>query len=316
MTIETDRKPSRWSFANVVFDERAWTLTVDGKPVAVEGKPLAVLRELLLHAGEKVTKEHLMEAVWPGVFVAEASLTTAMRKLREAIGDDRKDNRIIETVSGIGYRLIVSVECQSFPQTAERRKESDEPSLGAGLGRVRLGSSGSTNSLRLAAFGIACLVFVGASVFATRPADAPVKVAKSETIIRKEALTAIRRLDLDKIAELNMNGWDPNKSMSSDGNGALHLALEICEWDPAHDKQKLLLVVRMLFDAGAKIDQRNDWGDTPYSIANAERFCGPDHPATKFLHRECFSGSGPLGDRCIASYELERRRKREQLAPA
>lgn len=257
-----------------------------------------------------------MESVWPGVFVAEASLTTAMRKLREAIGDDRKDNRIIETVSGIGYRLVVSVERQSADESSERRENPIDPSSRLRASRLRGSWWASPISLRLAAFGITCALFVGASIFATRPAAAPVKIAKSETVIRKEALTAIRRLDLDKIAQLNMNGWDPNKSMTSDGNGALHLALEMCEWDPAHDKQKLLLVVRMLFDAGAKIDQRNDWGDTPYSIANADRFCGPDHPATKYLHRECFLGSVPLGDRCIASYELERRRKREQLAPA
>ena len=53
---------------------------------------------------------------------------------------------------------------------------------------------------------------------------------------------------------------------------------------------------------------RNSWGDTPYSIAKAKRYCGPDHPVTQMLRKMCYSGATPLGDRCLASYEIGRRR--------
>ncbi len=71
--------------------------------VEIEGKPLDILLELLRHAGEVVTKGELIEAVWPGVTVAEGSLTTAMSKLRRAIGDVA--DSVIVTVPRIGYRL-------------------------------------------------------------------------------------------------------------------------------------------------------------------------------------------------------------------
>ena len=78
------RRRRRWRFADAVFDEAAWTLSVAGRSVELEGKPLQVLHELLLSAGEAVTKAELLDAVWPGVHVVEASLTTAVSKLRGA----------------------------------------------------------------------------------------------------------------------------------------------------------------------------------------------------------------------------------------
>ena len=46
------RRRRRWRFADAVFDEAAWSLSVAGQPVELEGKPLQVLHELLLSAGE------------------------------------------------------------------------------------------------------------------------------------------------------------------------------------------------------------------------------------------------------------------------
>src|SRR5205085_177343 len=46
------------------------------------------------------------------VTVVEASLPTAVHKLRAAFGDDRRERKIIETVSGIGYRISIPVESE------------------------------------------------------------------------------------------------------------------------------------------------------------------------------------------------------------
>jgi serine/threonine protein kinase len=77
-------------------------LTVNDEPVDLEGKPLEILLEMLRHAGEVVTKDELLDAVWPGVAVVEGSLTTAISKLRKALGDQAE---VIVTVPRIGYRL-------------------------------------------------------------------------------------------------------------------------------------------------------------------------------------------------------------------
>ena len=106
------RRRRLWRFAGAEFDEASWTLRVDGQPVALEGKPLEVLHELLLRAGEVVTKDEILDTVWPGVTVVEGSLATAVSKLRKALGS-RQDN-VIETVPRIGYRLIASVRIESI----------------------------------------------------------------------------------------------------------------------------------------------------------------------------------------------------------
>jgi DNA-binding winged helix-turn-helix (wHTH) protein len=109
----------RWAFADAVFDEPSWSLTLRGQRIELEGKPLLVLLELLIHAGETVTREELLDAVWPDVHVVEASLTTAISKLRKAIDD--ADGAVIQTVPKIGYRLAAPVQITDAPAHAPVR---------------------------------------------------------------------------------------------------------------------------------------------------------------------------------------------------
>ena len=52
-----------WRFADHEFDELRWQLRFKGQVIELEAKPLEVLLQLLLHAGEVVTKEELLESV-------------------------------------------------------------------------------------------------------------------------------------------------------------------------------------------------------------------------------------------------------------
>ncbi|WP_432769111.1 MAG: protein kinase [Sphingopyxis sp.] len=110
-THSSRRRRRLWRFADAEFDEASWTLRVGGAAVALEGKPLEVLHELLLRAGEVVTKDEILDAVWPGVIVVEGSLATAISKLRKALGDDA--DAILATVPRVGYRLVAPVEVDS-----------------------------------------------------------------------------------------------------------------------------------------------------------------------------------------------------------
>src|SRR5947208_6984766 len=99
-----------WHFAEFEFDESSRELRANGVTVELESKPLEVLYQLLLHAGEVVTKEELLESVWPGVTVVEGSLATAVSKLRKVFGEDGPP--VVVTVPRTGYRLGVPVECR------------------------------------------------------------------------------------------------------------------------------------------------------------------------------------------------------------
>jgi DNA-binding winged helix-turn-helix (wHTH) protein/TolB-like protein len=105
-----------WSFAGREFDEARLELRVEGRLVDLELKPLEILLQLLRHAGEVVSKEQLLDAVWPGLAVVESSLTTAIYKLRKALGDS--DSTIIATVPRVGYRLTASVRSQASEDPA------------------------------------------------------------------------------------------------------------------------------------------------------------------------------------------------------
>lgn len=96
-----------WSFGDCSFDERRLELVVAGETIDVEPRPLELLRHLLLHAGALVTKDELLEAVWPGRITSEAVLTKTVAKLRQALSDE--DQALIRTVYGQGYRLTVPV---------------------------------------------------------------------------------------------------------------------------------------------------------------------------------------------------------------
>jgi eukaryotic-like serine/threonine-protein kinase len=105
-----------WRFADYEFDELARELRVKGRAVDLESKPLDILLQLLLHAGEVVTKEELLESVWPDVMVVDGSLATAVSKLRKALGDE--DHPVIVTVPRVGYRLAVPVYCKTYAAAA------------------------------------------------------------------------------------------------------------------------------------------------------------------------------------------------------
>ena len=100
-----------WRFAECELDEFRRELRVRGTPVELESKPLEVLIQLLHHAGEVVTKEELLEWVWPGTAVVDGSLATAVSKLRRAMGDE--DQLTILTVPRVGYRLAVPVQSKA-----------------------------------------------------------------------------------------------------------------------------------------------------------------------------------------------------------
>lgn len=119
----------RWRFGRCVFDETQIELRVEGVRVELERKPLEVLRHLLRHAGEVVTKDELQNAVWAGRILSETVLTKAVSRIREVLGDDGQ--ALIKTVHGYGYRLVaaVSVEAAHINRAAVLGlKAGDSPS--------------------------------------------------------------------------------------------------------------------------------------------------------------------------------------------
>ncbi|MBI3248770.1 MAG: AAA family ATPase [Deltaproteobacteria bacterium] len=95
-----------------VANEGLWRGT---QQVSLRRKTFAVLRYLVEHAHRLVTKEELLAAVWPGIYVGEKGPRVCIREIRQALEDDAAAPQFIETVHGRGYRFLPSITTQPVP---------------------------------------------------------------------------------------------------------------------------------------------------------------------------------------------------------
>src|ERR1041385_28459 len=106
----------------IVFDDFSLDLVNEclwkgSEEIKIRPKAFAVLNYLLNRSGQLVTKEELLNAVWPETFVGDAVLKVTVRQLREALDDDPKSPRFIETSHRRGYRFIgeIAVPQKTIP---------------------------------------------------------------------------------------------------------------------------------------------------------------------------------------------------------
>ncbi len=80
-----------------------------GETVRLEPKTMEVLVFLAERAGQVVSRDVLLAALWPGVIVGEDAVTQTVIKLRRALHDPARSPQYIETISKRGYRLVAAV---------------------------------------------------------------------------------------------------------------------------------------------------------------------------------------------------------------
>lgn len=95
-------------------------LRKNGKPVRLQEQPFQILRALLEKPGEIVSREELKQQLWPAdTFVDfDDGLNTAVKKLRDTLGDSSERPRYIETIPRRGYRFIGELDPLKSPQAA------------------------------------------------------------------------------------------------------------------------------------------------------------------------------------------------------
>jgi DNA-binding winged helix-turn-helix (wHTH) protein len=99
-------------------DLRAGELYKAGRKIKLQVLPFQTLALLLERPGEIVRREELQKKLWPAdTFVDfDHSLNTAIKKLRQALGDSNKKPRFVETLPKRGYRFIGTVEQAAGPR--------------------------------------------------------------------------------------------------------------------------------------------------------------------------------------------------------
>ena len=94
-----------YRFADFTLDTERFELRRGSEPIAVEPKVLSLLLCLLKEAPRTVSKNELLDTVWNGIEVSEGSLARGISLTRLALGDGAREEKILLTVRGRGYRI-------------------------------------------------------------------------------------------------------------------------------------------------------------------------------------------------------------------
>jgi DNA-binding winged helix-turn-helix (wHTH) protein len=116
-----------YAFGAFELDPLSHELRRGGVRIKVQDQPFTILVKLLERPGQLVTREELRSALWTGdTFVDfDTSLNSAIKRLREALGDSAEAPAFIETLPKLGYRFVGRVEIRSpAPLRAPDRAES------------------------------------------------------------------------------------------------------------------------------------------------------------------------------------------------
>ena len=101
--------PERLQVGEWRADRASGELTGPSGTTRLEPKVADLLFLLAGDRGQVVTRERLLEALWPGLVVGDDVLARTVFKLRQALGDDAKSPRYVETIAKRGYRLVADV---------------------------------------------------------------------------------------------------------------------------------------------------------------------------------------------------------------
>src|SRR5215469_10342647 len=123
MRINADQQMQIVSFGVFEVDLHAGELRERGRRIKLQDRPFQTLAMLVKRPGEVVTREEFRDGLWPSdTFVDfDANLNTAIRRLREALGDTAESPRYIETLPKRGYRFLVPVKTQNSAITSSKK---------------------------------------------------------------------------------------------------------------------------------------------------------------------------------------------------
>jgi DNA-binding winged helix-turn-helix (wHTH) protein len=96
-------------FGEFRLDVRHRSLSRAGEPLPATARALDTLICLVRHRGTLLSREALMDLVWPQSDVEPNNLSQTIKKLRRLLGEKPGENRFIETVPGRGYRFIADL---------------------------------------------------------------------------------------------------------------------------------------------------------------------------------------------------------------
>ncbi len=96
-------------FGDCELDTQVLELRRAGAAVPLEPQVFDLLRYLVQHSERAITKDEIYEEIWNGRIVSESALSSRIKSARQAIGDNGREQRMIKTLHGRGFRFIAAV---------------------------------------------------------------------------------------------------------------------------------------------------------------------------------------------------------------
>ena len=152
-----------FDFGSFRLDPRGRILLKDGEPVPLTPKLFETLCILVENAGEVITKDELLDKIWPDTSVEERSLSQNIFLLRKALGDD--STKYIETVPKIGYRFILPVARSA--EIIDRREHLRIVPRVESQPKVDLTPGSATASFAKSWKGVTVLIVIGIATIVT-----------------------------------------------------------------------------------------------------------------------------------------------------
>lgn len=121
------------AFGDFRLDLGTESLERDGVPVPLTPKAYGLLRHFLANPGRLLTKDDLLDAVWPDTAVSDAVLKVCVAELRKVLGDPVTSPRYVATVHRRGYRFVAPVMATSPPATPPAAPRITTPRRTPGL---------------------------------------------------------------------------------------------------------------------------------------------------------------------------------------
>lgn len=133
-----------YRFANCLLDSDRRTLLRGDAPVHVEPQVFDLLLLLAQHNDRVVSKDELVETVWRGLSVSDATIAARVSLARKAVGDDGREQAIIRTVHGRGVQLVADLRTEqpTAPATQRGTKQSIHFARSALGARIAYAKSG------------------------------------------------------------------------------------------------------------------------------------------------------------------------------
>jgi len=128
----------QFSFGEYQLDTEARSLQRSGQVVHVEPKAFDLLAYLIAHRERVASPDELLETLWPGAHVGPAALSTAVRKAREAVGDDGEQQTVLRTKHGHGFQFVADVRVVDAAATASQKPWGSRIRWAAAAGLVVL----------------------------------------------------------------------------------------------------------------------------------------------------------------------------------